>query len=388
MSRYSILCTQNTEDFLREFLQGVEAGNSLFLCNPNWGKREWQQVEHLIKLPPLEFPAIMIPTGGTSGKLRFAIHTWDTLTASVRGLQSYLAVDEINSFCILPIYHVSGLMQFVRSFITGGKWVNYHYNVVKERDIKYIENEDFFLSLVPTQLQDLLDLYPEWLKSFKTIFLGGAPANISLLNKARNAHLPLSLTYGMTETASQIVNLKVEDFLQGMNNCGRVLPHAKLQIKNEQGHILGVNEVGLVCIEAASLYRGYYPDVGIADNWMSDDVGFLDSSGYLYLVGRNSQKIITGGENVFPSEIEEVIWQTGLVRDVVVIGLPQERWGEIVTAVYVGDTQGEDIKCAITPFLSKYKLPKLWISVQSIPRTPQGKINYHQIYQLLPNIRY
>jgi len=147
--------------FLASFTAARAAKCPIFLCNPNWVKPEWQQVFDLVqpdlilgqfaeleqKFPFLtfraaglrscdrvasEFPspesreideltAIVIPTGGSSGKIRFAIHTWETLTASVQGFQQYFQLDKINSYCVLPLYHVSGLMQFMRSFTTAGK---------------------------------------------------------------------------------------------------------------------------------------------------------------------------------------------------------------------------------------------------------------------------
>ncbi|MGB6299775.1 MAG: AMP-binding protein, partial [Rivularia sp. (in: cyanobacteria)] len=118
--------------FLALFIAACKANCPVFLCNPDWGKQEWQQVFDLVKpdipnaqfpIPHAQSPHIMIPTGGSSGKIKFAVHTWDTLTASVRGFQKYFEVEKINSFCVLPLYHVSGLMQFMRCFITGGKLI-------------------------------------------------------------------------------------------------------------------------------------------------------------------------------------------------------------------------------------------------------------------------
>ena len=127
--------------FLAGFIAACKANCSVFLCNPDWKEQEWQQVYDLVKpdiiwgiknyvvgafyhqspIPNPQFPHIMIPTGGSSGNIKFAVHSWDTLTASVRGFQQYFEADKINSFCVLPLYHVSGLMQFMRCFQTGGK---------------------------------------------------------------------------------------------------------------------------------------------------------------------------------------------------------------------------------------------------------------------------
>ncbi|MGH2413920.1 MAG: AMP-binding enzyme, partial [Microcystaceae cyanobacterium] len=117
----------------------------------------------------------------------------------------------------------------------------------------------------------------------------------------------------------------------------------------------------------------------------TDDLGFLYTNGYLFIVGRRSQKIITGGENVFPAEVESAILSTQLVTDVCVIGLPDPKWGQTVTAIYVSKQTGislEMIKIAIQDKISKFKQPKYWISVKTLPRNAQGKVNYQQLQKI------
>ena len=106
----------------------------------------------------------MIPTGGTSGNIRFAIHTWSSLSASVQGFIDFFELEKVNSFCVLPLHHVSGLMQFIRSFSTSGKIIIYPYSNLKNEIFPSLNFADYFLSLVPTQLQVLLTVNPEFLK--------------------------------------------------------------------------------------------------------------------------------------------------------------------------------------------------------------------------------
>ena len=393
--------------FLAAFLAGVIAEVDLFLGDPTWQQQEWQQVLNLVT-PDLVFsdrhtqnlitqvtatvensvnqkfnlpnqPLMMIPTGGTSGKVRFAMHTLSTLTASVNAFQNYFNCQEINSFCTLPLYHVSGLMQFMRSFITQGKLLICPYQAVKTQPIAVINQPEYFISLVPTQLQFLIESIPNWLTQFKTVLLGGASTRRSLLEQARTYNIPVALTYGMTETASGIVILKPEDFLAGNNSSGQVLPHAQITIEAQSNQPL--NNIGLVKINCASLCLGYYPQF-FSQELISDDLGYFDSKNYLYLVGRNSQKIITGGKNVFPAEVEAVILATKLVKDVCVIGIPDCKWGEVVTAMYVPVKSNHDlqiIKQQVQSQLAKYKQPKNWIAVDSLFRNDRGKINYQKI---------
>ncbi|HBE16115.1 MAG TPA: 2-succinylbenzoate-CoA ligase, partial [Cyanobacteria bacterium UBA11149] len=280
--------------FIAAFLAGVANNCPVFLGNPNWVESEWKQILNLVK-PDLILadkfdkwepnnqtqnttlktqyskPTIAIPTGGSSGEIRFAIHTWDTLIASVKGFHQYFDYKPINSFCVLPLYHVSGLMQFLRCLITGGKFAIFPFKALMTGEGRNINPAEFFISLVPTQLQKLLNAgEAEWLSRFQTVLLGGAAPWESLLAEARNHRIRLAPTYGMTETASQIVTLKPEAFLAGNNSSGKILPHAKVTIRSNTGEILGINETGIITIAADSLALGYYPSFITIDREYSE----------------------------------------------------------------------------------------------------------------------
>jgi o-succinylbenzoate---CoA ligase len=388
-----LIAEANPIKFLAKTLAAIATGCPVFLGSDRWGKNEWQQVLHLVQ-PTLcwgfnyqnELPShtsevwrncIMIPTGGSSGNIRFAIHNWQTLTASVSGFCQYFATDVVNCFCILPLHHVSGLMQFIRCLVTGGRLVICSFKNIEYKKFSNLDLEDFWLSLVPTQLEKLLSTNSLDLARFKTVFLGGAPAWQELLEKARNAGIKLAPTYGMTETASQIATLLPEDFKQGNSSSGKVLPHAQVFIEDRT-----------IKIKSKSLYLGYYPNLLTNKEQIlhTDDLGYIDNDNYLYILGRNSHKIITGGENVFPAEVEAVIRHTNLVKDVCVIGLEDNHWGQIVTAIYVPvnkEVKSEAIASLIAPQIAKFKHPKFWISVASIPRNLQGKIDRKELLELV-----
>ncbi|MEH2183031.1 2-succinylbenzoate--CoA ligase [Nostoc sp.] len=406
-----ILAEREPLRFLASFIAACAANCPIFLCNPDWGTQEWQQVFDLVKpdiiwgignqksgiknennyqcpMPNALFPKIMIPTGGSSGQIKFAIHTWETLTASVQGFTEYFQLKQVNSFCILPLYHVSGLMQFMRSFLTAGQLCIQPFKAVESGQILNIKQSEFFISLVPTQLQRLLlnlEL-TEWLSQFNTVLLGGAPAWNELLEKARFHCIRLAPTYGMTETASQIATLKPDDFLNGKISSGQILPHAKITIRNQQGEILNSNQIGNITIYAQSLALGYYPIIRENQtDFQVDDLGFLDKQGHLNIVGRNSDKIITGGENIYPAEIESAIQATQMVTDICIIGIPDKHWGQALTAIYIpkqSDTSALKIQTLLKDKLSKFKIPKYWISQQNLPRNSQGKINRQQLQQI------
>ncbi|MEA5529418.1 2-succinylbenzoate--CoA ligase [Dolichospermum sp. UHCC 0684] len=392
-----IIAERSPVRFLASFIAACAAKCPVFLCNPDWSQAEWEQVFNLVqpdivlgidyhfsKSPIINYElpitnTIMIPTGGSSGKIKFAIHTWQTLTTSVQGFTEYFQINAVNSFCVLPLYHVSGLMQFMRSFTTGGKLVITSSKTLENSQLPNINPHDFFISLVPTQLQKFLQ-NPEltqWLSKFSTVLLGGAPPWDELLEKARFHQIRLAPTYGMTETASQIATLKPDEFLQGKFNSGKILPHAKIIIDNQPGNIN---------IQSQSLALGYYPQMWEnRDNFVVDDIGFLDNYGYLHIIGRNSDKIITGGENVYPTEIESAIRKTNMVIDVCVIGITDKHWGQALTAIYIPKDRNispREIQTQIKNQLSKFKIPKHWISLPNLPRNAQGKINRQQLQQI------
>ena len=396
-----IIAEKSPVRFLGSFIAACAAKCPVFLCNPDWSQDEWEQVFNLIQpdivlgidyhfsksqIPNYELPitnTIMIPTGGSSGKIKFAIHTWQTLTTSVQGFTEYFQINAVNSFCVLPLYHVSGLMQFMRSFTTGGKLVITSSKTLENSQLPNINPHDFFISLVPTQLQKFLQnpALTQWLSKFSTVLLGGAPPWEELLEKARYHQIRLAPTYGMTETASQIATLKPDDFLQGKFNSGKVLPHVKIIIDNSPGNIN---------IQTQSLALGYYPQIWEnRNNFIVDDLGFLDHQGYLHIIGRNSDKIITGGENVYPTEIESAIRRTQMVIDVCVIGIADKYWGQALTAIYIPKDRNispREIQTQIKNQLSKFKIPKHWISLPNLPRNTQGKINRQQLQKIAEDI--
>ncbi|MEH2199565.1 2-succinylbenzoate--CoA ligase [Nostoc sp.] len=402
-----ILAEREPLRFLASFIAACAANCPVFLCNHDWVTQEWQQVFDLVQPDIIlgmgnrewgigngnnyQCPMpnhIMIPTGGSSGQIKFAIHTWETLTASVQGFTEYFQLKQVNSFCLLPLYHVSGLMQFMRSFTTVGKLAIQPFKAVKSGQILNIKQSEFFISLVPTQLQRLLQ-NPEltkWLSQFNTVLLGGAPAWNELLEKARFHQIRLAPTYGMTETASQIATLKPDDFLSGKISSGQILPHAKVTIRNQQGEILNSNQIGNITIHTQSLALGYYPITRENEtDFQVDDLGFLDEQGHLNIVGRNSDKIITGGENIYPAEIESAIQATQMVADICVIGIPDKHWGQALTAIYIpnkSDISALKIQTLLKDKLSKFKIPKYWIPQQNLPRNSQGKINRQQLQKI------
>jgi o-succinylbenzoate---CoA ligase len=384
------ISTPDPLEFIATLMAGCRLGLPIFLGNPGWGKLELEQVARLTaRVDTQHHNLIMVPTGGSSGRIEFAMHTWQTLSASVWGFQEFYQVEKINTVCTLPLYHVSGLMQLCRSLLTDGELYIIDFHDLCNGTMLPIDLKHYFISLVPTQLSKLLDLNRDWLRQFQTILLGGAPPSSELLTRARINHLPLALTYGMTETASQVTSLKPAEFLAGNNSCGVALPHARIELISSADEIPdapAAHQIDSIRIYAESLMLGYFPDLHPQPDFEPDDLGALDKFGYLTILGRNSHKIITGGENVFPIEVVDAIMATGLVADVWVVGVPDRYWGQVVVAIYVEGNLPVSVKIlsqAIASKISKYKVPKLWIAVDRIPRNSLGKVLNLEVEKLI-----
>ncbi|AIE73960.1 MULTISPECIES: AMP-binding protein [unclassified Synechocystis] len=397
----------------------------LFIANHQWQGREWQQVVQFLQpdrlwgssqwqqqwlrlqsdswnTKPLahktstlecqpEQPKsgliIGFPTGGSSGRIRFALHTPQTLAIAVAGLQEFLVPllsnnGQINSFCVLPMHHVGGFMQWWRSALTGGKFSPLDYGLVKQIPPPLPPN--YVTSLVPTQLEYLLDRHGDWLKNFPLIFLGGAPAWPALLARAKTTAINLAPTYGMTETAAQIATLTPGEFLAGQKGVGKPLPHVRLTIINHQGESIMSGAVGTICIDSGALCQGYIPEHPDFPGkiFTTGDLGYCQN-GYLYITGRQGRRIISGGENIDPGEVEAFLLDQNLVQDVLIIGVSDCHWGEMLVAIYVPKADQQDDVNALAQYLKSQlsgpKCPKHWFPVPDLRRSPLGKLN-HQFW--------
>jgi len=380
---------RDPERFMAAFARAVAEAETVLVCDPAWGAAERAQLTVLlqskIQNPKSKIPRgwLCLPTGGTSGQLRFARHDQDTISAAVRGFCSHFKLATVNAVGVLPLHHVSGLMAWMRCALTGGRYVPWDWKQLEAGAMPALpEGDEWFLSLVPTQLQRLL-LQPatvDRLRRFRAIFLGGGPAWPELLEAAAAARLPLSLSYGMTETAAMVAAQRPEEFLAGARSCGAVMPHARIELSAE----------GLIRIGGDSLFRGYFPDWREPQPFATEDLGHVDTAGHLHIDGRRDAVIITGGKKVTPAEVEAALRATGRFADVAVVGVPDAEWGQIVVACYPANQPPPDLP-AIDEMLSRdlaaYKRPKRYVAVDPWPRNAQGKIDRAALTRSLTGAR-
>jgi O-succinylbenzoic acid--CoA ligase len=358
-------------DFIVDFFAAVLVGRSIALANPNWGAQDREQFDALLGrgIPPSDglisgnnylnvvdqAKVILIPTGGTTDGIKLATHTWETLGAACKAVQQFLGIGAIDSCCVLPLYHVSGLMQLLRAYHSGGS-------------IRFDEDdvEASCLSYVPTQLQRALfdKKRIQALSRTRAIFVGGAPIPESLAAQARKHKLPVMPVYGMTETAAMVAAIPAADFLA--DSRAGALPLAEANIE--------IDSSGRIRIQSPALFIGYHgrEPLDLARGYLTGDEGYIDEKGRLHVMGRIDRLVISGGEKIDPREVEDAVSAMAGVGEVLALGLPDAEWGQKLVVYYTGQ-ELVDWKERLREQLLNYKLPKEMLRVDRLPLDEKGK---------------
>jgi len=359
--------------FQEAFGAAVASGGAVFVADPSWGAVEREAFSRLAEAGTgLRESAgwLRLPTGGSGGGMKLARHDERTLAAAVAGAAAHFGVPRMNAVGVLPLHHVSGLMAWLRCALTGGRYRPWSWADLAVGRWPELPQGDWFLSLVPTQLQRLLDqpAAAEQLRRFRAVFLGGGPAWPYLLDRAAAARLPLAPGYGMTETAAMVASLRPEEFLAGRRGCGLPLPHARVTIDSD----------GAIVVEGESLFRGYAGAELQSGAWTTGDLGLIDGEGGLRVLGRRDGIIISGGEKIDPVEVESALRSSGQFDDVAVIGLPDPDWGQAVVACFPAGGAAPDlaaVEAGLSASLAAHKRPKRYHAVAEWPRNEQGKLS-------------
>ena len=372
-ARPTVIEDRDPAGFKAAFAEAVAGGGEVFLADPSWGAKERAELAAVVAEAEARVASdartdgwLMIPSGGTSGRLKFARHDEGTIAAAVRGFAEHFGFSQVNAVGVLPLHHVSGLMSWMRCMLTGGDYLACEWKEIQAGRLPMRAGGEWVISLVPTQLQRLLanPAAVGWLRGFRAIFVGGGPSWDSLSEAAARERLPIALSYGMTETAAMVTALRPEEFLRGERSSGTALPHARVEIGDD----------GRVRVSGASLFRGYYPVRSEERVFVTDDLGRIDERGQLHVLGRRDAVIISGGKKVQPEEVEAALRASGEFEDVAVIGLPDAEWGEIVVACYCGGGREPDVERAMAQ-LAAWQRPKRFLAMAEWPRNAQGKVN-------------
>jgi O-succinylbenzoic acid--CoA ligase len=300
--------------------------------------------------PPAEATALIVHTSGTTGSPKPVEISYGNVRANARGLAQAMRLgDDERWLCPLPLSHVGGLMVVLRSALMATTAVLGPAERVTEDGIT-------MASLVPTQLQRLLDAGAKPGPGLRRILLGGGPMPSTLLTRARSAGFNVCPSYGLTQACSTVTVGEPGD----VETAGRALPGVGVAITDD----------GEIIVSGAT--------VNTLGSLRTGDLGQFDDRGRLVVTGRKGDVIITGGENVAPIEVEAVLAEHPDVVEAAVFSRPHALWGEAITALVVArpgvQLEQSALRAHCLERLAGYKVPKAFELVSELPRTASGKV--------------
>jgi O-succinylbenzoic acid--CoA ligase len=327
----------------------------------------------------------IIYTSGTMGRPKGAMLTFGNHLWSAIGSALNLGFDPSDRLlACLPMFHVGGLAVLLRSVIYGNTAV-VQVSFDPHRANEAIDGGVTVVSVVASMLSRMLEErgdapYPPTLRA---VLLGGGPAPRPLLEACAARGVPVVQTYGLTEAASQVATLAPADALRKLGSAGKPLFPTELRIESEEKES-PPGQAGEILIRGATISPGYWgrPDESAAalrGGWFhTGDIGRLDDEGCLYVLDRRDDLIVSGGENVYPAEVEAVLLSHPAVDEAGVYGVPEDRWGSAPAASVVtrrgAAVTADELIAYCRGRLAKYKVPVAVRIVESLPRTAAGKL--------------
>ncbi|MEM7111887.1 MAG: o-succinylbenzoate--CoA ligase [Chloroflexota bacterium] len=351
-----------------------------------------------IPQPPIPNLQSIIFTSGTTGRPKGVMLTYENHLWSANGSAYRLGLDVGERWLsCLPLYHVGGQAVIFRSCLYGTAVILHpKYDTVAISES--LDNDNITLvSLVPTMVYRLLEYRHRqakpWPSSLRHLLLGGAASTPDLVARCRAHSIPLSPTYGLTEADSQVATMTPDRAFDKPGCVGKPLMFSSVRIVGENGETQPTGVYGEVAVSGPTVMAGYFknPEATaktiVNGELRTGDIGYLDEDGDLWLVQRRSDIIVSGGENVYPAEVEGVLREHEQVTAVSVVGLPDPEWGQLVAAVVVktGELTAVSLQQYARQQLAGYKIPRHILFVNELPQTASGKIHRPGVEALFNN---
>jgi fatty-acyl-CoA synthase len=341
-------------------------------------------------------PVLIVYTSGTTGKPKGAVHTqggllWNIVNATA--YQDLTSRDHV--LTVLPMFHVGGLCIQTLPALAAGATVTIHARFDPGAFLRDVATLRPTLTLlVPATLQAVY-AHPDWertdLSSLREVNTGSSTVPDSLFAPFHTRGIPVGQVYGATETGPVSIYLRAEDAMRKVGSAGKPALHAEIRLVDAEGRDVAAGEVGEILVRAPNLMQGYWKDPGnpaFRDGWFrTGDLARVDDEGYYWVVGRTKDMIISGGENVYPAELENVLADCADVAEAAVLGVPDPKWGEAVVAVIVKRPGAMlDAAAVLSLFdgrLARFKHPRRVVFVDHLPKSALGKVQKAELRKLI-----
>ncbi len=333
--------------------------------------------------------AAILYTGGTTGIPKGVMLTHESIVFSSHSIACYeRSTQDDVGICFMPFNHVFGQIHIMNSMIMSAGCLELLPSFDLDKIVALLEagriTKFFAVPTVYIRLLSMPDLKQK-LGRLRYCFSAGAAMAMEVVRQWKErTGITISESYGQTEAMPITYNHYYPE-RHVVGSVGHAVPMVEVQIRDMNGHILGVKEEGEICVRGPIVMKGYLnnPEATREAFWDNEwlrtgDIGIRDADGYIYIVDRVKDMIITGGENVYPREVEEALYTSAVVEECAVIGLPDKEWGERVVAFVVpGPGQNvvaEELKLYLRTKLSPFKVPKEYIVLADLPKSPAGKV--------------
>ncbi len=336
----------------------------------------------------LDTPHIIMYTAGTTGRPKGAVLSQGASFWNVLNLESIDFTSEDRDLLVLPMFHIGGIGLFTLPMLYHGATVVIMRTFDPARCLRLLGEEKITLFFgVPAIFLFLIqhpDFSAEAFKSLRMVMSGGAPLPVSLVKQYYDAGIVLQQGFGMSEAAPSIATLGKDVALKKAGSIGRPVFHLEVRIVDDGMNDMPAAEVGELIMRGPNVMQGYWnrPEAtaeAFTEGWFhSGDLARMDEDGDLYIVERKKDMFISGGENVYPAEVENAIFELPQISEAAVIGVKDPKWGEVgkaVVALKEGHnlTEGQIIE-HMRGRLAKYKIPKSVVFVDRLPRNAAGKV--------------
>jgi len=341
-----------------------------------------------------ETPCLLVYTSGTTGHPKGAVLDQQAIQVNALNCIHYAGLTDADRvLTVLPMFHVGGLNILTSPAFYVGGTVILHRRFEPEATLRAIvEERPTQLVLVPATIQAAID-HPDWadtdLSSLRILTTGSSIVPLHLIDAVQARGIPVCQTYGLTETAPVSIYQKPGDGLRKPRSTGKCGLHCEMKIADGDGNEVPVGTSGEILIRGGNVLRNYWNNEeetrrALKDGWFhTGDMAYRDEEGDVFVIDRKKDIVISGGENIYPAEIEQLVHRMDDIADVAVVGREDARWGEVPVAVIV---PAPGARIAASEFLARFegriarfKHPKDVLFLDALPRNAMGKTRKHEL---------